>query len=234
MKKFLAIVMCLTMALSMMTVVSFAAGTATVTVGTVENVEAGTTIQVPITANISDGAKQIAVVFENTANYTITAFTWNSALDLNTGLSSFDPAKNMSGKKVPYIMTVTNSPVSGEVKLGEMTVEVADTASGEIEVPFFMVSIQGVSAANITKVAGKIAIKASAPSAEIIDVPVDVEAGAVIKVLQFANAAEFGIRYTGSNAEYAGVEFASLAPATATKAAVKVIGLDDAFEAYAK
>lgn len=224
MKKFLAIVMCLAMALSMMTVVSFAAditvGGNTVTAAPGEAVD----IPVYVNADIFASFMQLTIDIPDGIECSVEAGIVPSAsLNIADGqiLVMEDAGKTYSPSTAAFTIKLTAPATAGKYTfefvgdnmLFDESYELMDVALNSV--------VLDVKAAEVN------------PEATIIATPTEAPNGGVVKVLQFANATEFGIKYTGSDADWAGQEFRSLAT-TGTIAAVEVVGLDDSFVAYAK
>ena len=251
MKKFLAIVMCLAMALSMMTVVSFAADGGTYEFGTVKCTEGtAVTLDVPFTLSSTAVVKSGGLKIKSTALPAgITFATSADAMTVNPALD-FDGLFNAAKTKAGYVKATKLHNFNWAVQtdcqtafdktlIGTIHVNVAATvAAGSYTVDFTPVLKDAAGGDVTVEIAVPLTIvveedKPAAPSAAIVDVPT--EENASLKVITVTGTAtEFGIKYTGSDADWAGQEFPSKAPAGTTTAAVKVVGLTGDFVGYAR
>lgn len=224
MKKFLAIVMCLAMALSMMTVVSFAAD---ITVGGANTTAApGAVVEIPVTINTATdiGIAQIDLYAPEGVAFEVvpgSATTTDITIDDNFIGVYNDSGITLSGTILTIKVTAPETAGNYDFTFDKENCMFMDAIAYEDMPADFIDFALTVEAAEVN------------PEAAIIATPTEAPNGGVVKVLQFANAAEFGIKYTGSNTDWAGQEFPSLAT-TGTIAAVEVVGLDDSFEAYAR
>lgn len=251
MKKFMAIVMCLAMALSMMTVVSFAAEDI-IHVGAMEaiNAEPGATAEIPVYVYNENGADVTVGIQEwyldFSGDITIDNVTLvEGVLSVGEIGGSEDVLLDADAAQVACY-TDSNKTFSGSAAIFTLKVVVPET-EGTYAIDFVEPNSWSVlfnkdgeeQYENVVWDPIVINVKAPAVTTPTVEAtPVDAadEDGqpVALYILQPKNAKAYGIKYVGTNEEYKDAKFASLAPATDAMAAVKVIGLDDAFEAYAE
>ena len=137
MKKFLAMVMTVAMVISMMTVVSFAAGEAAViTVGEARG-KAGETINVPVYLKTTENANMAAIMLNSSSSFTFNGFTWDESIKsyINTSLSNVI-------QSMLYVNTVFNTAQTYDGIVGTFQLTLGNDVSGEIPVTLKTVSVK--------------------------------------------------------------------------------------------
>ena len=150
MKKFMAIVMCLAMALSMMTVVSFAAD-ATLTIGTVE-ANPGDVVEVPVYFKATTTTSQVAIMLNAATGLTCQSVVIDSTV----------PVSSVANTNLGMLMInagFASAQATYDGCIGTYTFKVADNASGEIALTTKTVAVKnGTAAVACDVVAGKIIV----------------------------------------------------------------------------
>lgn len=240
MKKFLAIVMCLAMALSMMTVVSFAAGTINVGANGAITAEPGAIVEIPVYFSNADGSDLTISINEFYANvpaginYELVA----GAYSLDQVYVDVENAQRIcvyddAGKTIAKGTAAFTIKLTAPAEAGEYVIDFEEYGDTCFLMDADFNLYEDVTVEDIVLT---VEAPVTEPTVEATKVEAADENGqpVALYILQPKNATTYGIKYVGENAEYKGVKFASLAPASDAMAAVKVIGLDDTFEAYAE
>lgn len=239
MKKFMAIVMTVAMVISMMTVVSFAAGEPTFRL-TSATAKAGDTVTLSMMVENNPGITACALAVTYPAGLTLTGKATNKNL-FSGGQVVVGGNEKANPYKVNWSEDFDNFYENGEFYT--LTFKVADDAEAgdyEIVVSYDQADVYNADMNDVVfaTVNGVITVEAdepviTEPTATTIDVPVAPTAdNGVVTVFQVAgNATEFGV-------EYDGVKYPSLATAADLANyyafAVELIGADGAITAYAK
>jgi hypothetical protein len=226
MKKFLAIVMCLTMALAMMTVTSFAATVA----GNATKVEAepGAVVEIPVYATDSAAEVTLGIVELHLAPPANVEYEVVPGVIPAGGIAVYD------AEIVLYDDSGSNTYSSSKPAA---TLKVTAPAEAGVYTFAFIGDnmIFDENFDEITDVEFKdivLEVKAPVVEGDPVMTVVPAETGTSLMVLEpVGTPVEMGVVYQGEG-EYNGVAFKSLAPAGA-KAAVKVIGLEGTFAPYA-